>query len=77
MVKAEIILKQKLDEGLHRSLMDLGLSNYESKAFAALCLLGKASAKEICELSGVPQPRVYGILTKLQKRGLIFGQRQS
>ncbi|MFB6219023.1 MAG: helix-turn-helix domain-containing protein, partial [Halobacteriaceae archaeon] len=43
-------------------LGDLGLSEYESRAYRALLRTGPATAEELSEESGVPMGRVYDVL---------------
>ncbi len=52
-------------------LMRLGLSEYEAKVYSALVALGKASARDIHEVSGVPRARVYDVLRKLARKGFV------
>jgi sugar-specific transcriptional regulator TrmB len=51
-----------------------GLSEYESKAYATLVELGAASVREICRVAGIPQPRAYDTLSKLESKGLVETQ---
>lgn len=55
-------------------LKKYGLSEYESKAYATLVQLGSASVREICKFAGIPQPRAYDTLAKLESRGLVETQ---
>ncbi len=48
-----------------------GFTEYEAKAYVALVGLGMATAREICEISGVPQGRIYDILKLLAAKGFI------
>lgn len=48
-----------------------GFTEYEAKAYVALVGLGIATAREICEISGVPQGRIYDILKLLAAKGYI------
>ena len=52
-------------------LKKLGLSEYEAKVYIALVGIGKATAREIYEVSGVPRSRVYDVLTKLASKGFV------
>ena len=49
----------------------IGLNSYESKAYESLVKLGKATANQISENSGVPYGRIYDTLFSLQRRKLI------
>jgi sugar-specific transcriptional regulator TrmB len=51
-----------------------GLSEYESKAYATLVQLGSGSVREICKVAGIPQPRAYDTLAKLESKGLVETQ---
>jgi sugar-specific transcriptional regulator TrmB len=55
-------------------LKKYGLSEYESKAYATLVELGSASVREICKFAGIPQPRAYDTLAKLESKGLVETQ---
>lgn len=48
----------------------LGLNKYEAQAYEALVRLGKASAPEISQESGVPYGRIYDTLNSLVAKGL-------
>jgi sugar-specific transcriptional regulator TrmB len=50
---------------------DLGFSEYEGKAILSLIRLKSASPKEISFDSSVPQNKLYGILKKFEKEGLL------
>ncbi len=50
---------------------DLGFSEYESKTILSLIKLKSASPKEISFDCSVPQNKLYGILKKFEKEGLI------
>jgi sugar-specific transcriptional regulator TrmB len=56
---------------LSQKLRDLGLNEYEARAYIALVEIGKASSCEIAAKSGVPYGRIYDILAALVKKGLI------
>lgn len=52
-------------------LQELGLKEYEAKAFVALARLPKGSAKEIADISEVPRTRVYDAVRVLETKGLV------
>ncbi len=58
-------------------LRDLGLSEYESRAYRALLDVGPATAKELSEASGVPMGRVYDVLNSLERHRLARSQAAS
>ena len=49
----------------------IGFSEYESKILSSLVKLGTASAKEVSLNSGVPQNKLYSILDRFEKQGLL------
>jgi sugar-specific transcriptional regulator TrmB len=56
------------------NLSSLGLSEYEGKAYMALLKNGEAlSAYEIAKIAALPSSKIYGLLPKLEEKGLIFG----
>ncbi len=52
-------------------LQELGLKEYEAKAFVALTRLPTGTAKEISEISEVPRTRVYDAVRVLETKGLV------
>ncbi len=52
-------------------LIALGLTTYEAKVFSALTRLGEAGVGEIHAVAEVPRSAVYGILEKLEHRGVV------
>ena len=52
-------------------LIALGLTTYEAKVFSALTRLGEAGVGEIHAVAEVPRSAVYGILEKLEHRGIV------
>lgn len=48
-----------------------GLTEYEAKCFVALTRIDEGTAKEISQLSGVPQSRVYDTVEQLHEMGLV------
>jgi sugar-specific transcriptional regulator TrmB len=52
-------------------LQELGLKEYEAKAFVALTRLPQGTAKEISEISEVPRTRVYDAVRVLETKGLV------
>ncbi|WP_277553336.1 TrmB family transcriptional regulator [Halobaculum limi] len=59
------------------NLRDLGLSEYESRAYRALLDSGPATAKELSDASGVPMGRVYDVLNSLERHRLARSQAAS
>jgi sugar-specific transcriptional regulator TrmB len=56
------------------SLRDLGLSEYESRAYRALLDTGPTTAKELSRASDVPMGRVYDVLNALEQYSLVRSQ---
>ncbi|SDJ57547.1 Sugar-specific transcriptional regulator TrmB [Halovenus aranensis] len=52
-------------------LQQLGLQEYEAKAFVALTRLPHGTAKDISEISEVPRTRVYDAVRVLESKGLV------
>lgn len=52
-------------------LMDTGLSEYEARAY--LGILGKhpATAYEAAKASGIPTSKIYGVIAKLEEKGIL------
>jgi sugar-specific transcriptional regulator TrmB len=59
------------------SLRDLGLSEYEARAYRALLDDSPSTAKELSKTSDVPMGRVYDVLKDLERRGLARSQAAS
>jgi len=55
-------------------LRDLGLSDYEARAYRGLLTIGQTTARELSEESGVPMGRVYDVLNDLETRGVVRSQ---
>jgi sugar-specific transcriptional regulator TrmB len=59
------------------SLRDLGLSEYEARAYRALLSASPSTAKDLSRASDVPMGRVYDVLNNLEQRGLARSQAAS
>lgn len=53
------------------SLTELGLTEYEARCYVALVQLSHGTAKEVSQVSDVPQSRVYDVTERLYQQGLI------
>lgn len=65
------------ERGLAESLQDLGLTEYQSKAYIAAVTLGTARPRDLVEESGVPQARIYDVIDDLHELGLVEIQERS
>jgi len=59
---------------LQENLVKFGLSKYETLVYTTLLMRGSSTASEIVEASGVPQPRLYDVVSSLERKGLIESQ---
>jgi sugar-specific transcriptional regulator TrmB len=59
------------------SLRDLGLSEYEARAYRALLKTGPTTAKELSRVSDVPMGRIYDVLNTLEQYNLVRSQSAS
>jgi len=59
------------------SLRDLGLSEYEARAYRALLRSGPTTAKELSRTSEVPMGRIYDVLNGLEQHQLVRSQAAS
>ncbi len=61
-------------ESIVSLLKGIGLNQYEAKAYAALLLMGDATAGELSNRAELPRPRVYDIINRLEKKGFVVVQ---
>lgn len=59
------------------SLRDLGLSEYEARAYRALLSTGPTTAKELSQVSDVPMGRIYDVLNSIEQYNLVRSQSAS
>jgi sugar-specific transcriptional regulator TrmB len=59
------------------SLRDLGLSEYEARAYRSLLSTGATTAKELSRSSEVPMGRIYDVLNSLEQYSLVRSQAAS
>lgn len=52
-------------------LEEAGFSPYQADAYVALLELGSATATDLADESGVPDPRIYDVLRDLEKAGYV------
>jgi sugar-specific transcriptional regulator TrmB len=58
-------------------LRDLGLSEYEARAYRTLLAMGPSTARKLSNESGVPMGRIYDVLNDLETHGLTRSQTAS
>ncbi|KAB7515768.1 TrmB family transcriptional regulator [Halosegnis rubeus] len=59
------------------TLRDLGLSDYEERAYRSLLDAGPTTAKELSATSDVPMGRIYDVLNSLDQQSLVRSQTAS
>ncbi|WP_254862621.1 TrmB family transcriptional regulator [Halovivax gelatinilyticus] len=59
------------------NLRDLGLSEYEARAYRTLLQMGPTTAKELSRASDVPMGRVYDVLNSIEQYNLVRTQTAS
>ncbi|GAB7018801.1 TrmB family transcriptional regulator [Halostagnicola bangensis] len=59
------------------SLRDLGLSEYEARAYRSLLSTGPTTAKELSRASDVPMGRIYDVLNSIEQYNLVRSQTAS
>jgi len=52
-------------------LKKIGLNEYEARAYAGLVGLREATAREILQVAGIPQGRIYDVLKDLANKGFV------
>lgn len=57
-----------------QAIENLGLSNYEAKAYFALLSESPLTGYKLSKNSGVPRSRIYETIEKLAAKGLVFSQ---
>lgn len=55
----------------YSALIELGLGEYEAKAYVALLREGPLTGYQLAKVSGIPRPNIYPILARLQERGAV------
>ncbi len=59
------------------NLRDLGLSEYEARAYRSLLKTGPTTAKELSRASDVPMGRIYDVLNSIEQYNLVRSQSAS
>ena len=60
-----------VNEALSERFARLGVSEYESRVYAALLAFNPATAYEAAKEAGVPTSKVYEVLDRLETRGMV------
>lgn len=66
-----------IENSILDKLQNLGLNQYEAKAYASLLKIGTANAYKISKESGIPRARIYDVMETLTKRGLAMVEESS
>ncbi len=64
-----------MNKDLVRDVQELGLSEYEAKAYLALLDESPASGYKVAQNSGVPRSKIYEVLNGLARRGVVLVNR--
>ncbi|WP_101845351.1 TrmB family transcriptional regulator [Halobacillus sp. Marseille-P3879] len=59
-------------EEIISTLKEFGMTEYEAKIYITLLSHQPSNGNTIAKLSGVPAPKVYGVLQKMKEHGLVF-----
>ncbi len=65
---------RSVNDNMVSKFKTLGLTTYAARAFLALVSLPSASAGDLCKLTGIPDSKIYYVLSELEKRGMIAVQ---
>lgn len=68
------IVDMASNQEIINSLRRLDLNQYEAQAYLTLATLGEKTAGDLSEDAGLPRPRVYDVLSKLQEKGFVVVQ---
>ncbi|MFQ6085067.1 MAG: TrmB family transcriptional regulator [Candidatus Bathyarchaeia archaeon] len=60
-----------VSDAARKAIRELGLPEYESKAYLALIEAGRMDARDVSEATGIPYSKVYSVLRSLARRGWI------
>ncbi len=63
-----------VSEEVKNNLKNLGLTEYETRAYVGLVKSGPCTAGDLSDISDVPHSRIYDILSKLESRGWVESQ---
>lgn len=66
--------EEVVSEKARKALLELGLTDYEARAYIALVENGPMTASELSELKMIPYSKVYEVLNALAEKGFIESQ---
>lgn len=66
---AESLLREYA--AVSRTLQDIGLTDYESRAYLALVALGTSRANDVAEVSQIPRTSAYKVMLSLEAKGFV------
>lgn len=66
-----MVVNNMIKDNVISRLMQLGLSEYEARAYISLLKESPASAYEIAKNSGIPTSKIYEVIKKLQSRKMV------
>ena len=67
----------QIENSILDKLQNLGLNQYEAKAYSSLLKTGTANAYKISKESGIPRARIYDVMETLTNRGLAMVEESS
>lgn len=56
---------------IYETLKQLGLTEYEARAYAELVLLGPSPATELCKVATIPKSKIYDVLESLMSKQMV------
>ncbi len=66
-----MILSTIVVNSIIRKLQDIGLSEYEARAYIALLERNPATGYEIAKASGIPTSKIYEVLSRLSEKDIV------
>lgn len=64
-------MNETLIDRLIETLVEMGLSVYEARAYAALLTKSPTTRYELAKLAGVPSPKIYEAVQRLYEKGFV------
>lgn len=62
---------QSLTEKVFPKMLELGIPSYESKSYLALLIEPGIQASRICEITGIPDSKIYGVLDNAARMNMV------